>query len=173
MQYILDHSYFPVHTCQTPMRAQTWLLDAVRFAPIKLAGTCAAALLDLDWMATSIHAQVRKYCLSACLQVYWNLVNTWYMLMCNILFCTPYIHAHSTLSFIDIDECFEESDECNQACTNSVGSYICSCNSGYQLAANQKTCVGKSIIILHDKQTIAKPFFTLSSTHRHKWVCCW
>lgn len=29
-------------------------------------------------------------------------------------------------------------------CTNEPGSYICSCATGYQLAANQKTCEGKA-----------------------------
>ena len=60
------------------------------------------------------------------------------------------MHIVYILLHIDINECFEEIDECNQVCSNSAGSYICSCNPGYQLSANQKTCVGKNVIILHD-----------------------
>ena len=60
-------------------------------------------------------------------------------------------HTHThTLSLFslysngtDVDECSESTDECNQICSNTVGSYVCYCNTGYELLSNQKTCVGK------------------------------
>ena len=42
----------------------------------------------------------------------------------------------------DIDECNEGIDRCEQNCHNSVGSYACSCNSGYHLDGNGVTCNG-------------------------------
>ena len=44
---------------------------------------------------------------------------------------------------LDIDECAENLHICEQQCSNSIGSYSCSCNPGYRLAANNKTCDGK------------------------------
>ena len=34
--------------------------------------------------------------------------------------------------------------DCEQICTNTQGSYSCSCVSGYQLSSDEKSCVGKS-----------------------------
>ena len=43
---------------------------------------------------------------------------------------------------LDADECTLGITECNQNCSNTEGSYLCSCNDGYHLMSNQKTCVG-------------------------------
>ena len=44
---------------------------------------------------------------------------------------------------LDIDECAENVDNChtNAACTNTVGSYSCSCNNGF--SGDETTCIGK------------------------------
>ena len=34
---------------------------------------------------------------------------------------------------IDIDECAEDIDFCDQTCSNTFGSYVCSCQRGYDL----------------------------------------
>ena len=44
---------------------------------------------------------------------------------------------------LDIDECTENSDGCVQICTNTDGSYQCSCRSGYRLSRNGFQCNGK------------------------------
>ena len=49
------------------------------------------------------------------------------------------------LSCIDIDECAENSDGCIQICTNTAGSYQCSCRSGYRLANNGFQCNGEQL----------------------------
>ena len=41
---------------------------------------------------------------------------------------------------LDFDECVNKTAECNQICTNVLGSYNCSCNSGYALQ-NRTHCV--------------------------------
>uniref|UniRef100_A0A3B4DI19 complement subcomponent C1r n=1 Tax=Pygocentrus nattereri TaxID=42514 RepID=A0A3B4DI19_PYGNA len=48
---------------------------------------------------------------------------------------------------VDVDECSspvpsEDSDPpCSQICLNTLGSYMCACNHGYQLQADGRTCV--------------------------------
>ena len=53
-------------------------------------------------------------------------------------YIASYLH---TLLCIDINECNEDSD-CDQLCTNTNGSYYCSCNEGYSLKADGKSCKG-------------------------------
>ena len=43
----------------------------------------------------------------------------------------------------DIDECKAETDECSDDCVNNIGSYSCSCDLGYELDSDARTCVGK------------------------------
>ena len=45
------------------------------------------------------------------------------------------------LVIIDINECAEGTDSCEQSCTNTFGSYSCSCGSGYRLASGLHGCV--------------------------------
>ena len=42
----------------------------------------------------------------------------------------------------DIDECGNRTDGCSQICTNTNGSFICGCNSGFQLDNDGITCNG-------------------------------
>ena len=43
-----------------------------------------------------------------------------------------------------MDECAEDISECSQACTNTNGSYGCSCYLGYQASSsNNKFCIGR------------------------------
>ena len=43
---------------------------------------------------------------------------------------------------IDKNECSTGTHNCAQRCTNTAGSYTCSCNSGYRLDSNGRTCSG-------------------------------
>ena len=43
----------------------------------------------------------------------------------------------------DIDECLQGTAGCNHGCRNTNGSFICTCNDGYQLYHNDLTlCLG-------------------------------
>lgn len=50
---------------------------------------------------------------------------------------------------LDINECQAmvggviSKGGCQHKCTNTIGSYICSCNEGYYLANDEKTCEGR------------------------------
>ncbi len=50
----------------------------------------------------------------------------------------PRTTAHTNC--VDIDECSGTSHGCDQICTNTPGSYICDCNSGYRLGADKRGC---------------------------------
>lgn len=43
----------------------------------------------------------------------------------------------------DVDECVLGANGCTQNCTNTVGSYTCSCTEGFSLAENGETCKGE------------------------------
>ena len=43
----------------------------------------------------------------------------------------------------DINECSINNGSCSQTCTNLIGSYFCSCQTGYILAGDGTACVGK------------------------------
>ena len=43
---------------------------------------------------------------------------------------------------IDIDECIANNGGCEQTCTNTIGSFTCSCTDGYKLIL-EKVCAGK------------------------------
>ena len=44
------------------------------------------------------------------------------------------------LLFVDIDECAEGIDGCQQECTNNPGGYECSCMFAFELNADNHTC---------------------------------
>ena len=50
--------------------------------------------------------------------------------------------------FTDLNECAINNGNCGQVCTNTVGSYNCSCNGGYILNGDARTCAGMKIICL-------------------------
>lgn len=43
----------------------------------------------------------------------------------------------------DIDECSDKTDGCSGSCTNTPGSFVCSCPPGKSLGSNGKSCHGK------------------------------
>ena len=49
------------------------------------------------------------------------------------------------LVYIDVDEC--TSSPCDHTCTNNVGSFECSCNDGYVLDRDERSCNGMSDIV--------------------------
>jgi hypothetical protein len=50
---------------------------------------------------------------------------------------------HGCSLCIEIDECADGIDGCAQVCTNSPGSYTCSCNSGFVLSVDNHRCNGE------------------------------
>lgn len=46
------------------------------------------------------------------------------------------------MTFADINECATYNGACDHFCTNTDGSYTCSCSSGYQLESDGHNCTG-------------------------------
>ena len=45
--------------------------------------------------------------------------------------------------FTDIDECLSDTDGCEHDCVNDIGTYRCTCQSGYTLTSGGKNCICK------------------------------
>ena len=54
---------------------------------------------------------------------------------------------HALLLDADINECTTGTDQCQQVCRNTIGSYMCDCNSGFVIDANGRTCDGKCNVL--------------------------
>ena len=63
--------------------------------------------------------------------------------------------------FADINECTEGIDDCSQICTDTDGSYICSCAPGYLLTNDSRGCDG----ILNSHSTLITQLSFV--THRY------
>ena len=51
---------------------------------------------------------------------------------------------YSVICFnVDINECDTDNGGCNQTCTNTHGSFQCSCEEGFTLAADKLDCDGE------------------------------
>ena len=61
----------------------------------------------------------------------------------NTCFC---LFKHSCLAPVDIDECTENTHECdsNAMCHDEIGSYNCTCNRGY--SGNGFACHGERVV---------------------------
>ena len=46
-------------------------------------------------------------------------------------------------TFSDIDECAENTAGCGQMCTDTDGSFECSCKDGFRLASDKRNCDGE------------------------------
>ena len=57
---------------------------------------------------------------------------------------------------IDINECLLNQTSCSQTCTNTNGSYTCSCRVGFLINADNRTCNGKFNVNM--KITLFTPF---------------
>ena len=54
-------------------------------------------------------------------------------------------HGYYNMFNSDIAECDEDNGGCEQICTNTEGSYECSCRNGYVLDGNGHNCSGTYI----------------------------
>lgn len=55
---------------------------------------------------------------------------------------------HSYILYIDVDECAEALDDCQQICPNHVGHHVCACEEGCELESDKKSCSGMNKIII-------------------------
>ena len=62
-----------------------------------------------------------------------------------VLVCFVYKICRNNFCCKDVDECANMTlaSTCSQNCVNTYGSFECQCNSGFELAADGRTCNGK------------------------------
>ena len=90
--------------------------------------THAAVDLDTDWAVTDAHAQVRISLKTS-------------RISCEV--CCLLLLLLMLLLFSDINECSSRStNNCQQLCVNTDGSYTCQCRTGFTLNRNGRTCRG-------------------------------
>ena len=51
------------------------------------------------------------------------------------------MYLYRAISLTDIDECFDDPCDTNATCTNTDGSYMCACNTGF--SGDGKYCTSK------------------------------
>lgn len=56
-------------------------------------------------------------------------------------------HCSRNMPKIDVNECATNNGNCTTVCTNTIGSYMCSCVTGYVLDVDGSTCDGYFIIV--------------------------
>lgn len=86
------------------------------------------------------------FCHQPCLLIGYEPIHQW--MNCSSTACVKCdCFSSSYLPCVtDIDECTIENGGCDFHCTNSEGSYTCSCGQGYALTPDQRTCTGKERI---------------------------
>lgn len=99
--------------------------------------------------------------------------------VCNSL-CTyipSLLDSISTLNLPEIHECLEGLHLCEHLCTNTNGSYICSCNTGYFLASNGFSCTSMytstrplTFDVTFVSQMLMNVIRALPCVHRTAWT---
>ena len=67
---------------------------------------------------------------------------------------TVSIVVKSVFCVSEYDECASEEHGCHHICVNTLGSFRCECNIGYELHSDGKRCEGKSEHVLLHWMTI-------------------
>ncbi len=119
------------------MNALKELTAVLRTATTLLVVILAPAILDIASMSMDMIVTVRLI----------NVIALWILKLILYIICLKNLRCYSTgasILYIDIDECAEQLDECQQICNNTIGSYVCDCRIGYALNSDGRTCRGKN-----------------------------
>ena len=54
--------------------------------------------------------------------------------------------SYSLLCVSDNNECLDNNGQCQSVCINTPGSFSCSCESGFLLLTDGRSCVGESCV---------------------------
>ena len=94
------------------------------------------------------------------------------MVRTTYLLCGEHVLAIFTCKHTDINECAEGTHECEHNCHNTIGSYTCSCRTGYSLNADGRACDGKVFAYKYEvifTQNCIETFQLLAALpHRHQ-----
>ena len=88
--------------------------------------------------------------------------------------CHKNIRKHIYASFTDHDECATSLHGCQHKCNNLNGSFFCSCNAGFVLNKDNKTCSGRYIFFLLSRiYKQCSYWWQFFAKHLMKQRCCW
>ena len=105
--------------------------------------TTTSVLLILTTVITTVTTMktVAVSTAAATLAMHWPLMATLAMVSEHL---ADLIEVFLIITFVaDINECSSNNGGCAQNCHNTVGSYNCTCNTGYSLASNGHNCNGE------------------------------
>ena len=88
----------------------------ITYALMKMEVIIVNVMMGFNWTMTTVGARVSN----------------------SIFMCFSY----NQKVYIDHNECLSNTHVCEQVCHNSHGTYTCTCNTGYRLASNNRTCDG-------------------------------
>ena len=114
-------------------------VDATRIVPTQLVASAAPTALFMNCLAITKLGLVRLNPVFACLIQTKPLIN--------LSLVSNYAHICYIYINLDIDECALNISGCNQNCTNTNGSYFCSCYPGYEIENDNTTCIGKHLML--------------------------
>lgn len=105
----------------------------LKFVPILKAVSTAAAILDTYCRQTRYPAQVK---LNGVIHFKHDFFDSLIILPHN---CGVVVVI---VLYKDINECLTGNGGCQQQCANMPGSFVCSCEDGFQLASDDRGCEG-------------------------------
>ncbi len=87
----------------------------------------------------------------------------WWYVCASIVCACDFMVTHGCMYCIDNNECrSSDTNSCHQVCNNTPGSYTCSCNVGYRLGSDGRTCTGQP---WHSHKKLANLNHLLSSIY--------
>ena len=90
----------------------------------------------METVNTFVKMKLAHFTVNAVLDIIWKLMD-----LDALVYVVLVLHSNFNFN-ADIDECAINTDGCDQICTNTNGSFYCSCNTGYRLNVDNKTCDG-------------------------------
>ena len=77
----------------------------------------------------------------------------------------------NVITFLDTNECQTNNGGCEQVCTNTVGSFECSCNQGFSLSSDGANCNGKKISIYNKPKAIIAELSDINECQTNNGGC--
>ena len=82
---------------------------------------------------------------------------------------------NNIIMVLDTNECGNANGGCEHYCNNTVGSFTCSCNTGFELAEDNLNCTGKELqlttvsLVWHVSTDVDELLLVLIDVHKHCW----